>query len=125
MIDDEKRMVIDRAIECRQRGGSYNDCAVYAGIDRATLYRWRKEDATFATRLRQVRIEYKLSLIDSVRKRKPEEILKAQFPDVLGGQGGKDKLVVELSDNNLAQRLWDLFCSNDKRVDVGDRLEGK
>lgn len=84
MTNEKKNLAKRRAVLCIERGGNFSDCASHAGIDRATLYRWRKQDATFATRLSQARIEYKLSLITSVRERKPEFLLERQFREEFG-----------------------------------------
>jgi len=113
MTKEDKQSAIKLAIECRQRGGNLDDAANHAGIDRATLYRWRKEDASFATRLHQAWTAYKLSLIESVRQRKPEFLLEKQFPQDFGKASQDNtitgKLHLEVSNEDLAERLFRLF----------------
>ena len=90
MTDEEQRVIKEIAIEKRRKGETLDGCAILAGIDEVTLYRWKKDDATFATRLRQAWREWRGYLIEETIKKSPDKILAAQFKKEFG-QEDKDK----------------------------------
>lgn len=86
MNANEKEIAQQRAIACRRRGGNITDCAVFAGVGRKTIYRWKLRDDTFDTSLSQAWREYKLQLISKVIERKPEYLLEKKFKKEYGDQ---------------------------------------
>lgn len=75
------------------------DAALMAGIDESTLYRWIKEDASFASRVEATILEYKHSLIKNLTKHAENnagvalQILRIRWPndwDKPQGQEGYD-----------------------------------
>ena len=84
MTKTDLKMAREEAVKCRESGGSLDDCADMAGIDRTTLYRWKDKDASFATALHLARIKFKQSLIRAIRIKDPKFLLQKCFPDEYG-----------------------------------------
>lgn len=49
------KKVVAKLLEIFKIGGNVDEAASYAGIDRATYYRWLKADPAFATEMEQAR----------------------------------------------------------------------
>lgn len=110
MNNTEQKLAKDEALKVRRSGGTLSDAAAMAGVDRTTLFRWRKEDETFATNLRQVRRIYKISLIRKTREKRPWFLLERQFPNEFG-QRLESKVVIHSSGDNtdLAERVFNIL----------------
>lgn len=79
MTTEEKQKAKGKCIEVRQWGGDLEDCASLAGISVDTLSNWRKEDSYFAEDLQAAWVNYKISLIRSVKADKPDYLLERDF----------------------------------------------
>src|SRR3990167_3935465 len=70
-----------------ENGMTLKDAAIYCGISRATLLRWRHEDEAFEAKIKKAKITYKRSLIRCVNIRSIEdgrlalEMLARKWPD--------------------------------------------
>lgn len=64
--EDQKKVIKDNICKYLEDGMYKKDAAVFAGIDKATFYRWVADDATFATRVEASILKYKHGLINMV-----------------------------------------------------------
>jgi len=69
----------DAVLEAAREGVTLAGCARAAGIDEATLYRWRDKHEEFAAELRQARFEAELDLVDDVSDRGAQFLLERSF----------------------------------------------
>ena len=124
MTIDEKQKAKDKCIEVRQWGGDLEDCASLAGISVDTLSNWRKEDTDFSEDLQAAWVNYKLSLIRSVKVDKPDYLLERDFRKRFHlpkeEQTGNTFNLTIMGDDALAKYLYGFIKELNVRSDPGE-----
>ena len=124
MTTEEKVNAKKRAVDCRREGGNLYDCAVMAGIDEKTLYRWKDEDARFVSDLEEALVEFKKSLIRGTKLKRPEFILERRWKEEYSLPKEDPSQVTNnliiMGDDALAQYLYGFT----KRLSVSENIAG-
>lgn len=119
--DYENKNTKDTICGYLKEGLYKRDAALMAGIDESTLYRWIKEDASFASRLEASILEYKRSLIQNVNKVAENnagvalQILKTRWPDDWAKPQFEEKSNTNI--HQLVADLWQIIFKQEHEIE--------
>lgn len=111
---------------CLKDGLSKKDSALMAGIDESTLYRWLKEDASFASQSAICLLEYKRSLINKVTESALKDgkfalkVLERRWSNEWGLNNKyilEEQRQADTSLSDIAKQLQDIFDACDETED--------